>query len=161
MKLRTIWEINIEIDKMSWLRLKWENQGKQEVLSIKWWDDKRDIVVKWILDWENIEVIPKHFIDSEFNQFDDAGNPVPFAQRSGALWRPKTIWCIRLATLDWVNFIVNLHNSNWEVIVKLWSWFLDEEKKMEISTDFWTRWFALFDPKIHAQKINKIFLQNQ
>lgn len=161
MKQRTISEIYVEVDKMSWLRIRWEGSNWQEILSIRWWDEKKEIVVRWGFYWDNIELLPTSFISNEFVPFDELWNPIPYAQRSWSLWKPKTVWSVRLSTIDWINFFVNLHNRNWDKVANLWKWSIQELKELMVNTDYWEKNFLLFDPSRHTKKIEKILLQNK
>ena len=161
--MKTISEIALEIDKMSWLRLKQDNQ----VMSLLGWDDKGNLSINWsikdnnwpIINW--VQLFDDDYIFQHFRQFEDNLRPIPFAQRQWSLWKPKNIWFVRLSTADAVNFILNSYDLWWCLLNELARFRVENRIFLELSSKYWKQEnFVLLDTEKHKKKLEKIIQSN-
>ncbi len=114
----TFWETYLEIDKMAWLRL--NNRNWDMPILVKPWDCKDDIHVFWSIMihddtvWEWV-IYTKDEINRIFTPFLSWWEVRPYSRRQWELWRPKTVWIIRLQSEDWSIFALNSCNWWWEL----------------------------------------------
>lgn len=153
MKQRTIEELRIEADKMSWLRFK----SKDQVLSIKWWDSKDTVEVTGKIWDRELIIIPKEFINHRFKNQTETWDPIAYSRRLWSLWKPKTLGFLRFATSCWEEAVLNLCANTWEIIGELIQWIkLEDITILSIKTEYWEKMFEIFNPEKHRKKINKI-----